>query len=113
MRRCNWILWLAGVVCAAGTAGARAESAREILDKSGVQGGLIVHLDCGDGRLTTALQASDRIMVHGFDRDRDQVEPLFDRLSLFLQQLESSNLIRYSNLDEVEREEPSYPPPAV
>ncbi len=33
----------------------------------GVQGGLIVHLGCGDGRLTAALGASDRYLAHGMD----------------------------------------------
>ncbi len=40
-------------------------AARELLDASGVQGGLIVHLDCGDGQLTAALKANDRYWVHG------------------------------------------------
>ena len=33
--------------------------AKEILDTSGVQGGIVVHLGCGDGKLTAALRASD------------------------------------------------------
>ena len=36
------------------------ERARHILEATGVKGGLIVHLGCGDGRLTAALRASDR-----------------------------------------------------
>jgi len=39
--------------------------ASKILEESGVQGGLIVHLGCGDGRLTTALGADGRFVVHG------------------------------------------------
>ena len=31
-----------------------AATARQILDQTGVQGGLIVHLGCGDGHLTAA-----------------------------------------------------------
>ena len=38
--------------------------AREILTTSGVQGGLIVHLNCGDGRLTAALRPGDAYLVH-------------------------------------------------
>jgi len=44
-------------------------SARRILDATAVKGGLIVHLGCGDGRLTAALRASDSYLVHGLDVD--------------------------------------------
>ena len=37
---------------------AHAESAKDILDAGGVKGGLVIHLECGDGRLTAALRAS-------------------------------------------------------
>ncbi len=47
--------------------------AREILDLTGVQGGVIVHLGCGDGAVTAALRANDRYLVQGLDRDREQV----------------------------------------
>ena len=43
--------------------------ARRILDDTGTQGGLIVHLGCGDGRLTAALRATDSYLVHGLDAD--------------------------------------------
>ena len=46
-------------------AGSPAIVAREILTTSGVGGGLVVHLGCGDGRLTAALRADDRFTVHG------------------------------------------------
>ena len=42
-------------------------AARQILEASGVTGGLVVHLGCGDGRLTTALGAEDAFLVHGLD----------------------------------------------
>jgi outer membrane protein assembly factor BamB len=42
--------------------------ANDILTATGVQGGVIVHLGCGDGELTTALRASDRYQVHGLSR---------------------------------------------
>jgi len=60
------------VVCAA-AAGARAESAKEILDATGVKGGLIVHLGCGDGKLTVALRANDSYLVHGLDSDAKNI----------------------------------------
>ncbi len=52
--------------------GAR-QQAKEILDTTGVKGGLIVHLGCGDGGLTVALRISDRYLVHGLDADPDTV----------------------------------------
>ncbi len=41
--------------------------ARKILDATGVKGGLVVHLGCGDGKLTAALRANDSYLVHGLD----------------------------------------------
>ena len=43
--------------------------ARKILDTPGVQGGVVVHLGSGDGRLTAALRASDSLTVHGLEAD--------------------------------------------
>ena len=43
------------------------EQAQRILDMAGAKGGLIVHLGCDDGRLTTALGRSDRFFVQGLD----------------------------------------------
>ncbi len=47
--------------------------AQQILDACGVQGGLLVHLGCGDGRLTAALQAGGNYLVHGLETDADNV----------------------------------------
>ena len=41
--------------------------AREILETCDVTGGLIVHIGCGDGKLTAALRATDAYLVHGLD----------------------------------------------
>ena len=49
-------------------------AAREILDTTGIRGGLIVHLGRGDGRLTAALRAGDRFLVHGLDSDPNDVK---------------------------------------
>ena len=49
------------------------EASRAILDATGVQGGLVVHLGCGDGKLTAFLRADDRYLVHGLDVDAGQV----------------------------------------
>ena len=47
--------------------------AHKVLTESGVKGGLIVHLDCGDGTLTGALRVNDRYLVHGLERDPQKV----------------------------------------
>ena len=49
------------------------QQAAQILKTCGVQGGLIVHLGCGDGKLTTALRTGDAYVVHGLDRDIEHV----------------------------------------
>lgn len=57
----------------AATASAESITARAIYEATGVQGGLVVHLGCGDGKLTVALRASDRYLVHGLDADASLV----------------------------------------
>ena len=52
---------------------AHASAARDLLTQSGVKGGLVVHLGCGDGKLTAALRASDAYRVHGLDTNADNV----------------------------------------
>jgi len=49
------------------------ELAAELLDAANIQGGLIVHLGCGDGKLTAALRAADSYVVHGLDTDAANV----------------------------------------
>ncbi len=48
--------------------------ALQILDATGVKGGLVVHVGVGDGRLTAALRANDSYLVHGLDADAQKVE---------------------------------------
>lgn len=48
--------------------------AQKILKKSDIQGGLIVHLGCGDGKLTSALKTNDMFMVHGLDKNSQNIE---------------------------------------
>jgi outer membrane protein assembly factor BamB len=50
-----------------------ASLAKDILERTGVQGGIVVHVGCGDGKLTAALLASDRYTVHGLDADSEKV----------------------------------------
>jgi len=47
--------------------------ARSILDQTGIRGGLIVHVGCGDGKLTAALGASEACVVQGLDADARNV----------------------------------------
>lgn len=55
------------------TLAADAGPAVQILRDSGVKGGLVVHLGCGDGQLTAALRASDSYLVQGLDADAANV----------------------------------------
>jgi len=55
-------------------ANAEAQSAKSLLEAAGVQGGVIVHLGCGDGRLTASLRLNDGYCVHGLDADPKNVE---------------------------------------
>ena len=62
------------VACAMAAAAAPAEQeAKTILGASGVKGGLVVHLGCGDGKATVALHANDSYLVHGLDADAANV----------------------------------------
>ena len=47
--------------------------AAEILDACGVSGGLIVHVGCGDGRLTAAMGAEEGRLVAGLTRTAAEV----------------------------------------
>jgi len=49
------------------------QQARRILDATNIKGGLIVHIGCGDGKLTAALRAGDSYLVHGLDTDTQAV----------------------------------------
>ena len=49
------------------------QQARDILNATGIQGGLIVHIGCADGKLTAALHDNDRYLVQGLDPDAGHV----------------------------------------
>jgi len=55
--------------CLAASGPVAGADARSILEATGVKGGLVVHLGCGDGQLTVALRANDSYLVHGLDTD--------------------------------------------
>ncbi len=49
------------------------QQAKRIFDTSGVKGGLVVHIGCGDGKLTAALRPNDSYLVHGLDKSAKNV----------------------------------------
>jgi outer membrane protein assembly factor BamB len=61
-------LWFGGAPCCGAD-----HRAKAIIEAAGIQGGLVVHVGCGDGKLTAALHAGDRYLVHGLDTDAAQV----------------------------------------
>ena len=77
-------LALVGFIALSLSAGAAADSpdeeARRILEDTGVRGGLVVHLGCGEGQLTAALGAGEPYLVHGLDRDSGDVQKAREHL---------------------------------
>ncbi|MBI1372445.1 MAG: PQQ-binding-like beta-propeller repeat protein [Phycisphaera sp.] len=69
-----------GAAMAAEVDAASAAEAKQILDTSGVTGGLIVHVGCGDGKLTAAL-AGERFNALGLDADAKDVNAARDRIN--------------------------------
>ena len=61
------IVWGLMISLAADVALADSVTAEAIYEKTGVQGGLVVHVGCGDGKLTAALHPNDRYLVQGLD----------------------------------------------
>jgi len=65
------------------------QKARQILDTTGIKGGLIVHLGCGDGKLTAALRINDSpardsfrgYIVHGLDTEAKNVAKAREHIS--------------------------------
>ena len=74
LRKMLAILVAALVVPGWCTAAFSAEDAAGILAATGVKGGLVVHVGCGDGKLTAALRANESYIVHGLDADAASVE---------------------------------------
>ena len=67
-----WALCMVSVVMAQSSD--HEQRAKQILNATNVKGGLIVHIGCGNGRLTAALLTSDSYVVHGLDTDIKNVE---------------------------------------
>jgi outer membrane protein assembly factor BamB len=51
-----------------------AQQAKQIFEVTGIKGGLIVCVGCGDGQLAASLGASDGYLVHGIDVDAQKVK---------------------------------------
>jgi len=72
------------VLCVLPVAGTKRTSpkkqAKQILSATGVKGGLVVHVNCGDGRLTAALGANESFLVHGLDTDAADVAKARDHI---------------------------------
>ncbi|NQT17029.1 MAG: PQQ-binding-like beta-propeller repeat protein, partial [Planctomycetes bacterium] len=67
---------LLGLTIALGAGPAAADgpvAAAAIYQATGVQGGLVAHLGCGDAELIAALRANDRYLVHALDADAARV----------------------------------------
>ena len=48
-----------------------------VVEDSGVKGGLVVHLGCGDGKLTAALRVNDSYLVGSHLNDINVFSPIF------------------------------------
>jgi len=68
------ILTAAATVVLHSAAASAADDTGDIFARAGIRGGLIVHVGCGDGRLTAALRTSDACVVHGLDTDPAKVQ---------------------------------------
>ena len=45
----------------------------DVVRASGIRGGIVVHLGCGDGRETAAMRLNDSYLVHGLDTDGSNI----------------------------------------
>lgn len=71
---CFWICLLAISVHGLVSRDVRADDLVSLVKQSGVSGGLIVHVGCGDGSATAALLAGDRYLVQGLQTDAGQLD---------------------------------------
>ena len=60
--------------------GALAYSAQDMVAESGIRGGLVVHLGCGDGHVTAQLKANNSYLIHGLDTNAKYVEMARDHI---------------------------------
>ena len=65
------------------SASAFADSAADIIKATGVKGGFVVHLGCGDGELTTALRVNKGYLVHGLGTDVTKARAAIRKAGLY------------------------------
>ncbi|MHC4511573.1 MAG: outer membrane protein assembly factor BamB family protein [Planctomycetota bacterium] len=58
----------------AATLAGPADEAEQIASLAGFHGGLVIHVGCGDGKLTAALQLADNCVVQGLETEPKRVE---------------------------------------
>ena len=51
-----------------------ADEAEQIASLADFHGGLVIHVGCGDGKLTAALRLADNCIVQGLETDAKRVE---------------------------------------
>ena len=79
-----------------------AETGNEIIEDSGVRGGLVVHIGCGDAKLTAALQVNDSYIVQGLDVDGKAIQIAQRRVpgaKVIQRKVDTHCLHRLKNLD--------------
>lgn len=74
MNHCRCSLIAALVLCCASAVCSQARSPEEIIRDSGIKGGLVVHVGCGDGKFTAALRLNDRYVVQGLDTSHKNIK---------------------------------------
>ena len=76
-------LLLAPLAAVHGAATDNATTASSVLQTTGIRGGLVVHIGCGDGKLTAALCAKDSFIVQGLDADVNAARQHIQSLGLY------------------------------
>ena len=56
------------------------EPLQSVIQQAGIQGGIIVHIGCGDGKETIELHEADRFLVHGLDTSAAKVAEARERI---------------------------------
>ena len=72
-----WVVWVWSAFCAVAPG---AETAEAIYKAAGARSGLVVHLGCGEGKLTAALRVNQRYLVHGLDTDAGNIAAARDAI---------------------------------
>jgi outer membrane protein assembly factor BamB len=65
----------------ASSANENIRQADAVLQESGSQGGLVVHLGCGNGERTASLHTGDACIIHGLTMELDQVDAAREHVS--------------------------------